>query len=106
MTLVTPHLAFPLLPVNGRFALVEQGSPRHVSDQAEIVLRTTPGDFVAMPQLGLRPLVARTAAAAPVVIQALEQAIPGQRFLAEEDLSQLAQRVRSVTVSILQEDAE
>lgn len=99
---VTPHLAFPLRFRAGRFVTVEQDAPRHLQDQADVVLRTRPGTHEAMPDVGLRDLVARLAPAAPEVIAALSDHVDA-RFITEEDESELEDRVRRVTVELAQE---
>jgi hypothetical protein len=101
---VSPHLAFPLRVIGGRAVTVEQGSPRHLQDQAEVVLRTHPGTFDHAPDLGLRDLVATSDPVAPVVLKALEASVPGL-FTVTEDTSQLEQRVRRVSVELQQQEA-
>lgn len=96
---VAPHLAFPLRVRAGRFLTVEQDSPRHVQDQAEVVLRTRPQTFEHDPDFGLRDLVARTGPAAPPILEALRRVI-GADFDAVEDTSELADRIRRVVVSL------
>lgn len=96
---VAPHLAFPLRVVGGRAVTVEQGSPRHLQDQAEVVLRTYPGTIDHAPTLGLRDLVARSAPAAPAVLAALAASVPGV-FEASENTTELANRVRRVSVDL------
>lgn len=98
---VTPHPAFPLRVRAGAFVTVEQGSPRHLQDQAEVILRTRPGTHEAMPELGLRELAGRLAPAAPEVIAALSEHVDG-RFLTEEDETDLAEHVRRVTLELEQ----
>lgn len=99
---LAPHLAFPLRVVGGRPVTVEQGSPRHLQDQAEVVLRTYPGLIDHAPDLGLRDLVARVAPAAPEVLRALGAHVPGL-FDAIEDETELANRVRRVSVDLRRE---
>lgn len=101
---VTPHAAFPLRVRGGAFVTVDQDSPRHLQDQADVVLRTRPGTHEAMPELGLRELAGRLAPAAPEVIAALSEHVDA-RFMAEEDEDELAERVRRVQLE-LAEDAE
>lgn len=96
---VTPHAAMPLRFRGGAFVTVEQGSPRHLQDQAEVIIRTRPGVHEAMPDLGLRDLAGRLKPAAPEVLAALAGHIDG-RFMADEDESMLAERVRNVTLDL------
>jgi hypothetical protein len=100
VSLVAPHLALPLTVVNGRFQAVEQSSPRHLQDQAEVVCRTRPGTLEADPDMGLRELVARLGPAAPEVLDAVTQYVPDARFRATEDESLLAERIRSVALEL------
>jgi hypothetical protein len=100
---VTPHLAFPVRFRGTGFVTVEQDAPRHFQDQADVVCRTRPGMHDGMPELGLRDLVARLAPAAPEVIAALSEHVDA-RFTAEEDESALADRVRTVTLELRQEE--
>lgn len=102
---VTSHLAFPLRVVGGRFRSVEQGSPRHLQDQADVLLRTRPGTIEHAPELGLRDLVARVGPASPEILAAISRHVPGE-FTAREDESELAARVRRVAVAVVREDRE
>lgn len=101
---VTPHLAFPLRVVRGRFLTVEQGSRRHREDQAEVVLRTRPGTLDHDPDFGLRELVGRLGPVAPALVAAIEREVPGSGFEAQEGA--LAGRVRNVALAITAEDGE
>ena len=100
---VTPHAAFPLRVIGGKLVTVEQGSPRHIQDQAEVIIRTRPGDLEATPELGLRSLLGSTEPAAPKILAALDRWLD-RRFLAVEDETALAKRVRTVTLSLLEEE--
>lgn len=97
---VVPHLAFPLRFRVDRFVSVEQGSQRHLEDQADVLLRTRPGTLEAAPDLGLRNLVATLGAVSPEILAVVLRHV-GAAFGAVEDESRLAQRVRSVAVAIV-----
>lgn len=102
--IVTPHLGFPLRrTAAGAFVAVEQRSARHLQDQADVLVRTRPGSQDATPELGLRELVARLGPAAPEVLAAIGEHVQAN-FLAEEDASALAERVRNVAVQLVQEE--
>lgn len=102
---VAPHLAFPLRFRAGRFLTVDQDSQRHREDQAEVVLRTRPGDFEHDPELGLRELVGRTAPAAPEVLAAVSRVVDAS-FDVREDVDDLRPRVRDVSIAVRDEDQE
>lgn len=97
----TPHLAFPLRLRAGRFLAVDQGSRRHLEDQAEVLLRTRPNTLDADPTFGVRDLVASTGLVGPEVHAALERDV-GAFDVAEG----LPERVRNVAVAISQDDRE
>lgn len=99
---LVPHLSMPLRYRAGRFLSVEQGSRRHLEDQAEVVLRTRPGTLEADPTFGLRDLVSRAGAVTPEVLAALERHV-GAAFTAG---GELPERTRNVVVSIVEEDRE
>lgn len=100
---VTPVLAFPLRVRAGRFLTREQDSRGHREDQAEVLIRTRPGMLDHDPRVGLRDLVARTSPAAPEVLDAVRRHV-GEGFTATEDESQLAQRVRRVTLELTDQE--
>lgn len=102
---VSPHLALPLRLREGRFVSVDQGSTRHLQDQAEVVVRTRPGTLEDDPEFGLRNLVATLGPVAPEVLAAVHRAVPA-RFAADEDETALAERVRSVALDLAAEDQE
>lgn len=89
----------PFQCVNGRFVSVEQGSARHLQDQAEVTLRTRPGMLEDDPSFGLRDLAATLGPASPEVIAALDEFVD-TRFLVDEDQDALLTRVRIVTVDL------
>jgi hypothetical protein len=95
-----PHFALPIRLRAGRFLATEQGSRRHLEDQAEVVLRTRPGTLEADPTFGLRDLVGRAGAVTPEVLAALERYV-GADF---EATGETLERLRRIGVSIVQED--
>jgi hypothetical protein len=98
---VTAHLAFPLRFRAGRFLSVEQGSRRHLEDQAELLLRTRPGTLEADPSCGLRDLAGTLGPTAPEVLAALERNVAADFTATEGAL----ERVRDVVAGIAVEDA-
>jgi hypothetical protein len=101
MAPLTPHLAMPLRYRAGRFVAVEQGSERHLEDQAEVLVRTRPGMLEASPDVGLRDLAGKLGPVAPELLAALARI--DARFGAAESLPG---RVRDVVVEIAEEDRE
>ena len=94
-----PALAYPLEVVAGRFRTVDGDSAAHVEVQAEIVLRTRPGDVEATPKMGLRDLIGTMGPIGPTILDALEESIPGAAFIAREDLEAVATRTRNALVA-------
>lgn len=99
---VVPHLAFPLRFRAGRFLSVEQGSQRHLEDQADLLLRTRPGTLEPDPAFGLRDQVGRLGPVAPAVLGTLARTVDASFGAAEG----LPERVRDVAVAITNEDRE
>jgi len=95
------HLALPLRFRAGRFLSVEQGSRRHLEDQAEVVLRTRPGTLEADPTFGLRNLVAESGMVGPEVLAALERLVPDAEWSVT---GEVPERVRELAVAIVQDD--
>jgi phage baseplate assembly protein W len=93
-------LAFPLRCVNGRFRTVPQDSPEHVAQCAEIILRTPQGTFDHDPSLGLRDVLHDFGPVAPAILDALDRHEPRRRFLADEQISDVDERMRVVAVSL------
>lgn len=99
---VAAHLSFPLRFRAGRFLAVEQGSRRHLEDQAELLLRTRPGTLEPDPTFGLRDQAGTLGPVAPEVLGTLARTVDAS-FGASEGLPQ---RVRDVAVAITEEDRE
>lgn len=97
-----PHFALPLRLRAGRFLAVEQGSRRHLEDQAEVVIRTRPGTLEADPAFGVRDLVATAGPVGPELVAVLERDVDAGFAAGGE----LPERVRDVAVSIVEEDRE
>jgi hypothetical protein len=93
-----PHAAFPLRFRAGRFLTVEEGSPRHLQDQAEVAVRTRPETLDHAPEFGLRDLVGTLGPASPQVAAALERWVPGA-LRTTEDREALLTRMRNVFVA-------
>jgi hypothetical protein len=100
MAPTTPHIALPLMMVDGRFVATDQGSPRHCQDQAEFLCRTRPGTLEADPEFGLRNLVARLGPAAPAIDAALRDFVPDVAYLVTEDVAAVQSRVRNVSIDL------
>jgi hypothetical protein len=101
----SPHLAFPIRFTGTSFDVVEQQSPEHVIQQAEVVVRTRPGMLEAQPTFGLPELAGRTEELAPILSSHLERFVPDARLLVEEDRSQLEQHLVALHVEQAGQDA-
>ena len=95
-----PHLGFPLLFRDGTFSVVEQQSDAHLIQQAEVVVRTRPDTLEPQPEFGLRDLTGSIGPIEPEVRGALDTFIPDRRFVLDEDLSRIDERIFQVAIDL------
>lgn len=98
-----PHLSFPLRLVGGRFAVVEQDSPRHVAECVEAAARTERGWRIEAPTFGIPDYVL---AAGGVDVDELREALleSEPRASAVVELIESFDDLRAESVRILIEE--